>query len=66
MSKTTHDWNDAPLFRAATNVLDTPVQNSQESDCWGPTPRLNVGNIHEIKQYWQLQQDEQPKDSPTG
>ncbi|WP_347905434.1 hypothetical protein [Pseudomonas purpurea] len=55
MSKTTHDWSSVPLFRAATHVLSTPVHNSLESDCWGPTPRLNVGNIHAIKQYWQRQ-----------
>lgn len=46
------NWEQSPLLRASANVLDTPMDSSP---CGAPfTPRLNVANIHEIKQFWNL------------
>ncbi|CAH0321184.1 hypothetical protein [Pseudomonas brassicacearum] len=46
-------WEKSPLLRASTNVLDTPIKIMGGAPCVSPfTPRLNVGNIHEIKQFW--------------
>lgn len=49
------NWSNAPLFHAATNVINTPTFKASAEPCAGAgfTPRLNVGNIHEIKRYWQ-------------
>ncbi|TPG75656.1 hypothetical protein [Pseudomonas arsenicoxydans] len=53
MQKLTGNWSDTPTFCAATNMINTPTQTNSSINCWGTTPRLNIGNIHEIKKYWQ-------------
>jgi hypothetical protein len=54
MQNTEIRWSNTPLFHAGINVINTPTVKLSAMDCWGPTPRLNVGNLHEIKRYWQL------------
>jgi hypothetical protein len=50
------NWDETPLLRAATNVVDTAMQLTSEIQCTIPgfPTRFNVGNIHEIKQIWSL------------
>jgi hypothetical protein len=52
MIKPTNHWNDAPLLRAGANVISMPVKTTSEASCTSFMPRYNVGNIHEIKQFW--------------
>jgi hypothetical protein len=47
-------WSRTPLFHAEKNVIPVPIKKHHVIDCWGSTPRLNVGNLHQIKCYWQL------------
>jgi hypothetical protein len=48
------NWCNTPLFHAATNVINTSTQKLTALSCAvGYTPRMNVGNLHEIKRYWQ-------------
>ncbi|CAI8863037.1 hypothetical protein ABH908_003058 [Pseudomonas frederiksbergensis] len=54
MNKPMNNWNETPLLRAATNVINTPVKTTMEAPCSGFMPRYNVGNIHEIKQIWSV------------
>lgn len=55
MQTTNKNWCNTPLFHAATNVINTSTHQLAAASCLvGYTPRLNVGNIHEIKRYWQL------------
>ncbi|MBO1538399.1 hypothetical protein [Pseudomonas sp. OA65] len=55
MKNLINSWDEVPLLRASANVLDTPIKTLDGSPCGAPfTPRLNVGNIHEIKQFWNL------------
>ncbi|CAI8944419.1 MULTISPECIES: hypothetical protein [Pseudomonas] len=56
MNKPLDNWNQTPLLHAATNVINTPVTTAAASPCAGVTPRYNVGNIHEIKQFWNMPQ----------
>jgi len=65
MKKLIEEWSDAPTFRAAANIINTPIQTNSEINCWGTTPRLNVGNIHDIKKYWQLAQAPQVSSIPN-
>jgi hypothetical protein len=50
------DWEQAPLLRASTDVVDTAIQLTNDTHCTIPgfPTRFNVGNIHEIKQLWSL------------
>ena len=52
MKKPMKNWNETPLLRAGTNVINTPVKTTQVDACLNFLPRYNVGNIHEIKQFW--------------
>lgn len=55
MQTTTNNWCSTPLFHAQTNIINTSTHKVSALSCMsGYTPRLNVGNIHEIKRYWQL------------
>jgi hypothetical protein len=54
MNKPMKNWNETPLLRAGTNVINTPVQTTAQSPCASFMPRYNVGNIHEIKQIWSV------------
>lgn len=49
------NWSNTPLFHAATNVINTSTLKTSTESCAGAgfTPRLNVGNIHQIKRFWQ-------------
>ncbi|MGN8278132.1 hypothetical protein [Pseudomonas sp. SMN5] len=50
------DWDEAPLLRAGSNVIDTATHLTNETHCTIPgfPTRFNVGNIHEIKEIWNL------------
>lgn len=54
MNMTQNNWNDTPLLRAGTHVINTNVKTAAPaSPCAGLSiPRYNVGNIHEIKKIW--------------
>ncbi|SSB94735.1 hypothetical protein SAMN04488697_101476 [Pseudomonas sp. 43mfcvi1.1] len=56
MNKLMKDWEQAPLLRASTDVVDTAIQLTNDTHCTIPgfPTRFNVGNIHEIKQLWSL------------
>lgn len=56
MSALLNNWDEAPLLRASSNVIETPVSIERESPCMAApfSPRLNIGNIHEIKKIWTL------------
>ncbi|MFJ4249887.1 hypothetical protein SAMN04488483_0326 [Pseudomonas helmanticensis] len=56
MNQQLNNWNQTPLLRASTNVINTPVKTTAASPCAGFIPRYNVGNIHEIKQLWSVPQ----------
>lgn len=47
-----NDWNEVPLLRAGTQVVNTATALASGAPCQLPewTLRFNVGNIHEIKQ----------------
>lgn len=64
MQQTTENWTSTPVFRAGTNTINTPTQRINIINCWGTVPRLNIGNIHEIKQYWQVMDITQPLNTP--
>ncbi|MGV8890267.1 MAG: hypothetical protein ACOH2P_19995 [Pseudomonas sp.] len=49
MNKPMNNWDETPLLRAGTTVINTPVKTTMEAPCCGFMPRYNVGNIHEIK-----------------
>nr|WP_238350104.1 hypothetical protein [Pseudomonas sp. SWRI154] len=52
MTNQMNNWDEAPLLRAGTQVVDTATKLSSEAPCQLPewSFRFNVGNIHEIKQ----------------
>ncbi|WP_177327345.1 hypothetical protein [Pseudomonas sp. H1h] len=52
MNKPLDNWNQTQLLHAGTNVITTPVKTTAASPCASFMPRYNVGNIHEIKQFW--------------
>ncbi|EJN29707.1 MULTISPECIES: hypothetical protein [unclassified Pseudomonas] len=53
MNTTQNNWNNAPLLRAGSNVINTAVKTAAAAPCAGlGIPRYNVGNIHEIKKIW--------------
>lgn len=53
MNMTQTTWNNAPLLRAGSNVINTSVKIATASPCTSlGIPRYNVGNIHEIKKIW--------------
>ncbi|MHC8300474.1 hypothetical protein [Pseudomonas sp. ZS1P83] len=52
MNKPMNNWNEAPLLRAGTNVINTPIKTTSVELCLNFIPRYNVGNIHEIKKIW--------------
>jgi hypothetical protein len=54
MQKTTTNWSERPLFHAEKNVIFASTRRRQDMNCWLNTPRLNVGNLQAIKQYWQF------------
>ena len=54
MNKPTNNCNETPLLRAGTNVINTPVETTKQSPCGEFVLRYNVGNIHEIKQIWNV------------
>lgn len=54
MNKLMKNWNETPLLRAATNVINTPIKTTLASPCGSTTIRFNVGNIHEIKKVWSV------------
>ncbi|EJZ59002.1 MULTISPECIES: hypothetical protein [Pseudomonas] len=56
MNKQLDNWNHTPLLHAGANVINTPVATAAASPCAGIIPRYNVGNIHEIKQFWNMPQ----------
>ncbi|WP_081832524.1 hypothetical protein [Pseudomonas sp. Ant30-3] len=63
MDNALSEWSSSPLFHASTNVINTSTQTGSTSSCAGGgfVPRLNVGNIHEIKRFWQLPNVSQDK-----
>lgn len=60
MQKSDNNWSKTPLFHAEKNIISTPTRKHHDINCWGITPRLNVGNLHEIKRYWQLSEMLEP------
>ncbi|MBV4459060.1 hypothetical protein KVG96_13950 [Pseudomonas sp. COR58] len=56
MNKPLENWTETPLLRAGTELINTPVKTAAQSPCASFMPRYNVGNIHEIKQFWNLPQ----------
>ncbi|MFJ4194054.1 hypothetical protein [Pseudomonas sp. NPDC089534] len=58
MNKPLENWSETPLLRAGTDVIDTPVKTTALAPCASFMPRYNVGNIHEIKQFWNLPQQD--------
>ena len=52
MQKTTKNWSEIPLFHAEKNKIFASTRRCQDMNCWLNTPRLNVGNLQAIKQYW--------------
>ncbi|NUU38279.1 hypothetical protein [Pseudomonas sp. C2B4] len=60
MQKTDKNWSKTPLFHAEKNIIFASTVKHHDMNCWGSTPRLNVGNLHEIKRYWQLSEMLEP------
>jgi hypothetical protein len=56
MNKQTDNWNQTPLLHAGINVINTPVKTTAAAPCYDFMPRYNVGNIHEIKRFWNVPQ----------
>lgn len=54
MNKTISNWTTTPILRAGTDVINTPTKTMLTAPCQGVIPRYNVGNIHEIKQFWSV------------
>ncbi|MBD9614405.1 hypothetical protein [Pseudomonas sp. PDM02] len=54
MKKTNNNWSRTPLFHAEKNIIPASTRKHHDMNCWLNTPRLNVGNLQAIKQYWQF------------
>jgi len=54
---TTRNWQTAPLLRCENKVITTPAKSDNEINCSGVIPRYNMGNIHEIKKFWNVTDD---------
>lgn len=54
---TTRNWQTAPLLRCENKVITTPAKSENEINCSGVIPRYNMGNIHEIKKFWNVTDD---------
>ncbi|MHC8321006.1 hypothetical protein ACYZT4_09950 [Pseudomonas sp. GB2N2] len=55
MKNVTQNWQTAPLLHTEAKVISTPTQSDNEINCnSGMTTRYNVANIHEIKQFWNV------------
>jgi formaldehyde-activating enzyme involved in methanogenesis len=54
MSMTQYNFNDVPLLRADSSVINTNLKTDEPSILCSQLviPRFNVGNIHEIKKIW--------------
>ncbi|VVN31419.1 hypothetical protein PS662_04901 [Pseudomonas fluorescens] len=57
MNYATENWNNCPLLRAGSNVINTQAQSDNEITCGRVTTRYNVANIHEIKKVWDTLKD---------
>lgn len=53
MQHTTVNWSRTPLFHTEKNVISMSTKGRPDLNCWLNSPRLNVGNLEAIKQYWQ-------------
>lgn len=54
MKTTIRNWYNLPLFRTEAKVINTPTKSDNEIDCNGVALRYNLGNIHEIKTFWNV------------
>ncbi|MBD9614406.1 hypothetical protein [Pseudomonas sp. PDM02] len=55
MKNTTNNWQNAPLLRAGAKVITTPTKTDHATNCPGYDGlRFNIGNIHEIKAFWNM------------